>query len=213
MVVFTEWLGTWGLLLFLTVAFISFAYKDNIAFRIAEHTFTGWSIGWTMWTGITNAMDMNINPLITTPNLLYVLALIFGLLLFAQFYKKISYLVRWPTAIMIGAGLSVFVTSGISGDITSQLSATISLSVIQADPIQGISNLILIIMTIFSILYFFFIAYGGVSEKAPMKQIIKYGRYVVILGLGTYFGSAMMGDAIKFIERISQVFEAIRVLL
>jgi len=77
---------------------------------------------------------------------------------------------------------------------------------------KSLSNVIEILMVVFSLLYFFFSLMGGWTQRAPMKQIIQFSRYVVLFGMGAFFGSAMMGDTIKLINRFDQVFQAIRYL-
>jgi hypothetical protein len=51
----------------------------------------------------------------------------------------------------------------------------------------------------FSFQYFFFSSLGGVTTRAPMKQLIWFGRYVVLFGIGAYFGTAFAGDTFKAI--------------
>jgi len=207
-----EWMMTWFVSTFMTLAILTFVFKDNVFFRFAEHFFTGWTIGYILFIGLDQINTMTLTPIITGTRPILIIAVFFGLLMFTQFNRKSAFLVRWPTAIMIGSTLAVAVTTGMESNVISQLSAAFSLPITIANPTKSLSNIIEILMVVFSLLYFFFSLMGGRTERAPMKQIIKFSRYVVLFGMGAFFGSAMMGDTIKLINRFDQVFTAIRLL-
>jgi predicted ABC-type exoprotein transport system permease subunit len=57
-----------------------------------------------------------------------VIALFLGILMFAQFYRKTMWLVRWPTAVLIGSAIAINITSGTQANVVGQLSPTFGLA-------------------------------------------------------------------------------------
>jgi hypothetical protein len=204
-----EWMSTHFVSIFLTLAMLTFAYKDNIFFRFAEYTFTGWGIGWSVWVAIDTLYTESINPIFTKPTPSLIIGLILGLMMWTIVipYRKTQFLLRWPTAVLAGTGLALTVTAEVDANIISQLNRTFTLSI--SGTSDGISNLILAVMAIVSLMYFFFSSVRGVTERAPMKQFFRFGRWMIMFAIGIYFGSALMGDAIKFIQRINELFVSI----
>ena len=207
-----EWMYTYLIALFFMFAALSFAFKNNVVFRFVEHTYTGWAVGWAFWLGIERTYSMNIAPIISGERPILIITAFFGVLMFAQFYRKTTWLVRWPTAIMMGTSLAVIVSAGTTSNIIQQLSAVFSLP-LTAD-LTGANTVVFVILTILSLMYFFFSNMGGYSAKTPMKQIIQLGRYVVLFGIGCYFANAFSGDLFKAIGTYSlHLVEGIRRLL
>ena len=207
-----EWMYTYFIALFFMFACLSFAFKNNVVFRFVEHTFTGWAVGWAFWLGLERTYNMNIVPIITGQRPTLIITAFFGILLFAQFYTKTTWLVRWPTAIMMGTTLAVNVSAGTQSNIIQQLSSVFSMP-LTAD-LTGANTVVFVILMIFSLMYFFFSTAGGYAAKTPMKQIIRIGRYVVLFGIGCYFANAFSGDLFKAIGTYSlHLVEGIRRLL
>ena len=208
-----EWISTQFVAIVLTLCMLTFAYKDNIFFRFAEYTFTGWGIGWTVWVAIETLYVEGITPMFTNPMPSLFIGLILGLMMWTIVipYKKTQFLIRWPTAVMAGTGLALTVTAETDANIISQLSSTFGLSI--SGTSTGISNLILALLVFVALMYFFFSSVRGLTEKTPLRQFFRFGRWMIMFAIGIYFGSALMGDAIKFIQRINEIFVGIRMLL
>jgi len=207
-----SWVWTQLIGIFMTLAIISYVFRDNIYFRIAEYTYAGWSIGWMLWMGIDSVYKMNFVPLVSGERLFLIVPLVFGLIMFAAFSKKYVWLVRWPSALMIGAGMAISVCGGVEADITRQLKAVFVINITGADPLGSLSNIVTALMTAFTLMYFVFSTMRGYTRRTPMKQVLRIGRYVLMFGLGAYLGSAIMGDSFKFINRIGWIVEGIKQL-
>jgi hypothetical protein len=194
-----DWITTYGLALFFLFACISFAYKNNLAFRIAEHVYTGWGVGYVLWLGISRIYSMNLTPIIDGTRPILIISALLGILLFTQFSRRTMYIVRWPSAILVGTYLGAAVSAGTQSDIVSQLTSTFNLPISLANTTTAFNNVTMILIMIFSFQYFLFSKAGGLTVKPPLKQLIWFGRYVVLFGIGAYFGTAFAGDAFKVI--------------
>ncbi|MEN8151317.1 MAG: hypothetical protein ABFS86_15990, partial [Planctomycetota bacterium] len=107
--------GTW-IAAILTLAILSFLYKDNVIYKIAEHLFVGVAAGYTIAYAFWEVFVKNLyRPLIEgklpvtegfqwgDPQMWRFLLIIpfgLGLLFFARFNKNYNWLSRWSIAFL-----------------------------------------------------------------------------------------------------------------
>lgn len=91
-------------------------YKENVAYRAAEHMFIGVTLAITIITNFSNVMRMCITPL-TQGNILMIVPLVLGLLMFTMLIPEYRWLSRYPVALLVGAGFGL----GIRGTIKPNL--------------------------------------------------------------------------------------------
>jgi len=189
----------------LTLCIYSFLYKDNPLFKFAEHLFVGVSAGYLL----TITFHDNFIPYIYDPlksvftegkygELSILIPAILGMMMFAQFTQKYSWLVRIPFAFMVGYYAGASITPGMQADIFEQIRGT-------AEPfgnieaISEIINAILILIGVICTLMFFFFSkehkgfVGGVSEV---------GIVFLMIGFGAAFGYTVMSRISLLIGRI-----------
>ena len=111
-------LGVW-IAAFFTLALFSFLYKDNPFYRIAEHIFAGLSAGYYVgliwhsviidqliiplgehWQYMSSGVDDGESHLVKFVFL--IIAGLLGVLMFGRFFKKTSWLSRFPLAFVMG---------------------------------------------------------------------------------------------------------------
>jgi hypothetical protein len=189
----------------LTLCIYSFLYKDNPFFKFAEHLFVGVSAGYLL----TITFHDNFIPYIYDPlksvftegkygELSILIPAILGMMMFAQFTQKYSWLVRIPFAFMVGYYAGASITPGMQADIFEQIRGT-------AEPFgtmetaYAIINAILILVGVICTLMFFFFSkehkgfVGGVSEV---------GIVFLMIGFGAAFGYTVMSRISLLIGRI-----------
>ncbi|MCS7364160.1 MAG: hypothetical protein NDF54_01820 [archaeon GB-1867-035] len=181
----------------LTLMIYSLLYRENILYRIAEHTFVGIAAGYGVAYAIKNIMDQGISR-ISAGNYWFIIPIIFGIMLFFRFTTRYAWVSRYAMAVMVGVGTGVSVRALIEAQIVRQIKAsTISL---YGGPFTLIDNAIIVIGFICSFLYFFFTDISAIRK--PMSYIAKVGRYVLMFTFGGAFGGTVLSRMTLFTGRM-----------
>jgi hypothetical protein len=112
---------------FFTLALFSFLYKDNAIYKIAEHIFAGLSAGYyvgLIWD--TVIVQQLWDPIIQHHRWSLIIPGILGFLMFARFFKKISWVSRVSLAFVMGTTAGVFLVSQLHGLVLPQMQATMT---------------------------------------------------------------------------------------
>lgn len=182
----------------LTLAIYSFLYKDNPFYKIAENIFVGVSAGyWAVILWFDFAWPNLFEPLIMRGRLYYLIPIVMGLMMFTPLIPKISWLVRIPLTFTMGVAMAVAITQYIQGDIIPQLQATF-LPLTGIPPIATISNLLIILGVIFTLIYFYF----SKEHKGPLGVAAKIGIWFMMISFGASFGYTIMARVSLLIGRI-----------
>lgn len=191
----------------LTFCIFSFLYKDNPFFKLAEHLFIGAAVGYSiaitwhqavipkiinpmlkLWTMMQSA---SVGRILTMTEFYYIFPIALGLLMFARFSRRYSWLSRWPIAFVIGFGSGVSVPLSLQNYVFKQMEGTVSLDL-------TISNIILIIGVFTTLFYFFF----SIAHKGPARRIAQVGIYFIMVAFGAGFGYTVMARTSLLIGRI-----------
>ncbi len=192
-----EVLGVWIASL-LTLAIYSFLYKDNPFYKVAEHIFVGISAGyWAVILWFDFAWPNLFEPLIVKGNMVYLIPIIIGLLMFAPFIPKLSWLVRIPLTFTMGISMALFITQIIQGDILPQLQATF-LPLAGIHPFKVFSNLLIIAGVVFTLIYFYF----SKEHKGTLGFAAKVGIWFMMVSFGASFGYTVMARISLLIGRV-----------
>jgi hypothetical protein len=161
-------------------------YKENPAFRTAEHMFIGVMLAVNIITHFTNIMRMCITPL-TQGNILMIVPLILGLMIFAMLIPEYRWVSRYPIALMVGAGFGL----GIRGTIKPNLQDAI-IDTITAPSggalIDWFNYLWVAVGLVCSIMYFML----TFEHTGPLKAPTRLGRLFLMIALGGYFGNTVL---------------------
>ncbi|MFQ5453749.1 MAG: hypothetical protein ACE5D6_06145 [Candidatus Zixiibacteriota bacterium] len=182
----------------LTLAVLTFLYKDNPVYKIAESLLIGVSIGYFLVITWTNSlMTLVFKPFFTGENYFLIIPLILGLLMFGRFHKKTSTLSRIPIAVMIGSGAGVAIPAMLYARTLKQMSATI-IPLVDKSGTLNISGIIVILGLLSSLAYFYF----SREHKGAFGKLAKIGTYFLMVFFGTTFGYTVMSRMSTFIGRI-----------
>ena len=220
---------------FLTICIFSFLYRDNPLYRFAEHLVVGVSAGY--WVAIlyyTSLTDLWIEPLTNsvkafgqagggTPLFKAWIVLInvapgaIGLLMFSRFFKKTSWISRWPIAFYLGVSAGValplflqsFVVRQVAAnmmnprDIFGAMTADLTILFYYGNSTflfwQGFGQLIIILGCICGLAYFYFSA----EHKGALGAAAKLGIWVLMIGFGATFGYTVMSRISLLIGRFN----------
>ena len=190
-------LGIWIAAL-LTLAIYSFLYKDNPFYKVAEHIFVGVSAGyWAVILWFNFAWPNLFEPLVTKGNVIYLIPIMIGIMMFAPLIPRLSWLVRIPLTFTMGISMALFITQIIQGDILPQLQATF-LPIAGVSPFKIFSNLLIIAGVIFTLIYFYF----SKEHKGALGFAAKLGIWFMMISFGASFGYTVMARISLLIGRV-----------
>ena len=182
------WLGA-----FFTIAIFSYAFKDNLCFRLAEQTFVAAVVG--------NAAVMAVNNIITlgtariaTGQLAYVLPIILGLILFMRFSKKYFWVNRYGISVLVGISTAVILRTMPKANIADQVVAAMQ-------PLTSLDPIVMLVGTVTSLMYFTF-TFKRVHESKVFSIPMKVGRYMMMAAFGAAFGATVMSRMNFLIARL-----------
>ncbi len=215
---------------FLTFCIFSFLYRDNPLYRFAEHLVVGISAGY--WIAIlyhTSLTTLWINPLVSSISafgnsggsvagkigmlIVNIAPGAIGVLMFSRFFKKTSWISRWPIAYYLGISAGVALPNYLQGFVIRQVAANMM------DPrsifgmifagggaasfFQGIGQIIIIIGSICGLAYFYFSA----EHKGIFGGAAKLGIWILMIGFGATFGYTVMARISLLIGRLNYLIE------
>ena len=191
-------LGTW-LAAFFTLCMLSFLYKDNPFFRIAESFFAGLSLGY--YIGIV--ANQTLKPNLVIPlmqdfsanwNLVFAGAL--GVMLYFRYIKRVAWVSRWALAVYVGYYVGVNMMQKLHGEVIPQVGDTmLSLSY---NGIDTLWNLVMVFGVLSVLIYFYFSA----EHKGAVGGISRVGIWFLMISFGAAFGYTVMGRISLLIGRM-----------
>jgi hypothetical protein len=218
--------GIWFAAL-LTLAIISFLYKDNPLYRFAEHLFVGVSAAYWMVMGFWSTLVPNLLgklwPSLTAkafmPGLegqardplwfLYFIPFIFGILLLMRLSPKGGHLSRWALAFILGTTAGLRLIAFLTADFMGQIQATL-VSVAGYTPALTPGgagtfsfetmfwDLISVIAILAALSYFYF----SKAHTGLFGRFSRLGIWVLMVTFGAGFGYTVMGRVALLVGRV-----------
>jgi hypothetical protein len=191
-------IGTW-LAAFFTLCMLSFLYKDNPFFRMAESFFAGLSLGY--YIGLV--ADQTLRPNLVAPlldnfsanwHLLFAGGL--GVMLYFRYIKRVAWVSRWALAVYVGYYVGVNMMQKLHGEVIPQIGDTmLSLSY---SGVGTLWNLVMVIGVLSVLIYFYFSA----EHKGAVGGISRVGIWFLMVSFGAAFGYTVMGRISLLIGRM-----------
>ncbi|MEW6412856.1 MAG: hypothetical protein AB1483_10340 [Candidatus Zixiibacteriota bacterium] len=182
----------------LTLAILTFLYRDNPIYKMAEYLLIGVSIGYILVVAWTNTlMAILFEPLFSGRNFWLIIPFALGLLMWGRFHDKTSSLSRIPIAFMIGSGAGVAIPAMLYGRTLKQMSATV-MPLTDASGVPDISGLVVIVGLISTLAYFYF----GREHKGTFGKAATIGTFFLMIFFGTTFGYTVMSRMSTLIGRM-----------
>jgi hypothetical protein len=180
----------------LTLAILTFLYRDNPIYRLAESLLIGVSIGYTLVTvWNTTVMDLLLEPL-SGGELLLIVPLLLGIMMFARFHGKTLPLSRIPIAVMIGSGAGIAIPVMLEARTIRQIQATTA-PLVNAEGFD-VATLVVLAGVITTLLYFYF----SREHKGALGGTARVGTWFLMVFFGTTFGYTVMSRMSTFIGRM-----------
>jgi len=184
----------------MTLALFSYLWRENRAYRIAEHLFIGMAAGY----GFVFSMD-SIRRIVEKPisegRFEWYLPILLGLLFLFYFSRKYFWVYRYPMAITVGSGIGVSLVYMLKTRFMEQIRYTI-VPLVTGDPQTTFSNIVLVFGLATALSYFF----ATVEHKGIVGISAKIGRYVLMIAFGAAFGTTVMARISLLIGRLQFLF-------
>lgn len=189
----------------LTLAIMSFLYKDNPFYKIAESIFIGISAGyWSVYIYF-NVIDPLLIGKISEGEYIYIIAGVLGMMMLARLLPGIGWISRWPLAFIMGLTAGLQFTAFLSSNVLQQINASIvSLNGWEFGGVwaflacPGFRNTIIFIGVISSLVYFFF----SKEHKGAFGGTAKVGILFLMVSFGASFGYTVMARISLLIGRM-----------
>jgi hypothetical protein len=191
----------------LTIGIFSFLWKDNPFYKFCEHLFVGVSVGYSIAVTWYNSVYPDLfNPLFMAPlskvslgsKLLLIIPLILGLCYFARFIPKVSWLIRFPMAFVLGWASGVVIPAMLQTNVLKQMQGTFLTPGIFARWDTLLWAIISFVGVVCSVFYFFF----SREHKGALKVASQTGVVFLMVGFGASFGYTVMARMSLLIGRL-----------
>ena len=183
----------------LTIGIFSFLWKDNPFYKFCEHLFVGVSIGYGIAITWYNAVYPDlVTPLFRQGKPLYIIPLVLGLCYFCRFIPKVSWIMRFPMAFVLGWGMGVAIPATFQTSIVKQIQGTLLTPAIFARWDVLLWAIISFVGVICSVFYFFF----SREHKGALRLASETGIVYLMVGFGASFGYTVMARMSLLIGRL-----------
>jgi len=184
-----------------TLMVYSFFYKENKAFRFAEHVFIGLAVAHGTVISGKYVWDKALTPLITKGEAFWILPILIGLLFCFFFSKKYFWVYRIPVSMVVGTGTGLAIAGLMRTQFIDQIVATITVPDPKAAWHSGAHpiNALLIAIGVIGTLFFFIFT---TEQKGPLLVASHMGRWTMMVAFGAAFGFTVMARMSLIIGRM-----------
>lgn len=196
--------GVWLGVLF-TFMVWSFLFKPTDLFTFLEYTIVGVSIGYTFVMGVQNIIKLGWSNLMAG-QMLYLVPMILGLLLYANFFEKYRWVYRWPLAIMTGLGVGLAMRGEVSASFIKQIIGTIK-PLTSTSPLAIFNNIVVVVSVVLVLYYFIFTVKFGEDSKSifSSNRLRQAARILMMIGFGAHFGNVTTERFAYMMERVQYI--------
>jgi len=182
----------------LTLAILTFLYRDNPIYKMAESLLIGVSIGYVLVITWTNSLvDLLFKPLFGEAELALVIPLVLGILMLGRLHSKTAVYSRLPIAVLIGSGAGVAIPAMLDRRTIGQLSATVGPLFDSAGTFE-FSMVVILIGVLSTLIYFYF----SREHRGWWGSTARLGTWFLMIFFGTTFGYTVMSRMSTFIGRV-----------
>jgi len=183
---------------FLTLAIFSFLYKENPAYRLAEHIFVGVAAGHGVIVALDSYLKPTINSISATGQISSLVPLGLGLLVYSRFLRPVAFLSRIPIAFLVGVGSGIALTRQVKPFFVDQIISTIKPLYVPGNLALSIDNTLLVVGVATTLSYF----YVSAEQRGFLKHSARLGRFTMMIAFGAAFGNTVMSRISLFLGRL-----------
>jgi hypothetical protein len=195
-------IGTW-IAATLTIAILSFLYKDNPLYKVAEHLYVGTSAGFAViytwafdvYPMLVDAFRFNMTHRHFLEAWILIVPTILGIMMLCRSIPKIAWISRWPIAFTVGIGSALGIVAGVQGYLLPQVSDTLR-------PLISVNNFVVYVGVIATLFYFYF----SKEHKGALGAVSRVGIIFIMVSFGASFGYTVMARISLLIGRFYFLF-------
>jgi len=181
------------------MAILSWTFKPNPVHRIVESLYVGFNAGYLLVTNMRTAYFSGIQPLAT--NVILMIPLILGILMYARLSKKYAYVSNYPIAFLTAIGLAVATRSIIQADVVEQIKSTAIPLIVPTSGLETLGNIVIAISVVSSIFYFTY-----ATEHTGAKGILaKIGIAMMMVGFGANAANILLSRSARTITMLGYI--------
>ncbi|MFH0848886.1 MAG: hypothetical protein V1857_05240 [archaeon] len=184
-----------------TLMVYSFLYKENKAYRLAEHIFIGVAIAHGVVNSSKYVWDRALTPLLTKGDFIWALPILVGMLFCFFFSKKNFWLYRIPVSMVVGMGTGLAMAGLMRSQFTDQIIQTITIPNPNAAWYSGSTPINTVLIAIGAIGTLFFFIFTK-EQKGALLYASYIGRYTMMVAFGAAFGFTVMARISLLIGRL-----------
>ncbi|MEN3043620.1 MAG: hypothetical protein ABDH37_00180 [Candidatus Hydrothermales bacterium] len=197
----------------LTLAIFSFLYKDNPFYKIAEHIYVGSAAAfWFLYLWFFDIDPKIIAPFrslykehgflkmfshLSPEHWILLIPITLSVFMLLRFIPPTAWISRWSIAFLVGMAAGLGITGALQGYIIPQTEATL-LPIYTGNLFTSFNNLIIVIATISTLIYFFF----SREQRGIIGIFAKVGITFIMIAFGASFGYTVMARVSLLIGRI-----------
>lgn len=183
-------LGMWSLL-----------YKENPVFWVAQHMFVGSAAGHAIGMAIGNIQRYGLNPLVQKGQLVLLIPIALGILLYTRFLPRIAWLSRWPLAFLVGVGVGQSLYTSLRTQVINQTVGAITK--LPAGSTGATVNALISVIGLLAVLSYFVFS---IPQTGPVKRFSQVGRWIMMVTFGVSFGNVVAGRISVLLGELIKIF-------
>ncbi len=185
----------------LTLGAYSILFSENKFFQLVEHIFVGVGAGFAVVVNYYSIVNKGIKPMTGKGEWWLIIPLLIGVMLFGRFVKGMAWITRIPISLLVGIGVALALRGAVQAELVQQISANF-INVVGKTPGATINNLVMVVGTIGTIMYFFF-----TYKQTPIVMAgSAVGKWIMMVAFGAAFGNAVQGRISLLISRLQYLF-------
>ncbi len=183
---------------FFTLAIFSFLYKDNPFYRLAEHIFAGMSAGYYIGLIWKSVIIQQLWDPMTAGQWWLIIPGLLGVLMFARFVPRISWMSRIALAFVMGNTAGIFLIMQLHGVVIPQMQATM----LPLGGTDGFTSALLAIVVVVGVVSTLIYFYFSKEHTGILGVTARVGIWFIMIAFGAHFGYTVMGRISLLIGRV-----------
>ncbi|MEW6723861.1 MAG: hypothetical protein AB1331_02920 [Bacillota bacterium] len=196
-------IGHWVGAIF-SLALLSYLFKENAVFRLAEHIFVGMSSAHIVVTSWHNYLRGVVMEQIPAGQYILILPIVVGLLMYTRYLPKVAWVARIPLSIWVGYGTGYVLAYTPKPFLTQIRASFVKFVATNPDGAfwagKTINNVVFFLFLVGTMMYFFFTIKRDNPVIATGASI---GRWAIMIAMGAAFGNTVMARTSLFVGRLN----------
>jgi len=194
-----------------TVAIVSFIYKENVVFRVAEHLMIGVAFGYGFVIVYFNVGHPRfVIPVFRDGNYILIIPAVLGLMMVLRIVPKVAWVSNFPMAMYLGMAMGIALPRALQSGVFEQLNGNAKVDFAgymskgwlgwagMDGYLAAVGGAVLIVGTLCGLTYFYF----SMEHRGFIGGTAKIGIWFLMIGFGAAFGFTVQARVSLFADRV-----------